>query len=321
LAVLGFVVAAASGVPGLERAYAAVADTPIGLPLREGHRMLPLFLVGVAPAMAHGWERLRPRFELAPVVGLAVALLLVGPSLWGFGGQLEPVDRPPEFAAARRAVDAEPGPTLALPFTQYVQPNIIDTHLVHQPIPSILGGDVVLASGRAAEDTPLERADPRLPTATALVADLRDHEPITDELAALGLRWIAVLDTADPTFDHLEDLPGHELEVVVDGPDLTLYRVGPWTGAASDGEHAFDVDSPISPLAWIDHDGGPVHWFRAGSGGWFRGTQRVTVDGSGNLLVPPGSRPVVYLPSLLVLLADGVVLGAVIAALARNHRP
>ena len=59
--------------------------------------------------------RLGERFELAPVVGLAAAFVLIGPSLWGFGGQVDPVDRPPEWAEARRLVDAEPGPVLALP--------------------------------------------------------------------------------------------------------------------------------------------------------------------------------------------------------------
>ena len=319
LAGVGFVVAAASGIPGVERAYAAVVDTPLGLPLREGHRMLPLFLVAVAPASAHGWGRLRERVELAPVVGLAVAVALVGPSLWGFGGQVEPVDRPPEFAAARRAVDAEPGPALALPFGQYVRPNIIDTHLVHQPIPSILGGDVILASGRGEEDTPLERADPRLPLAAELVERLQAGEGIEDQIRNLGLRWVAVLDTADPTYDDLEDLPGGDLEVIVEGPDLTLYRTSGAYGPAELDAHDVDVDSPVSPLAWMGSEE-RVTWYRAGSGGWLRGLDRVRIDPSGNLDVPAGSWPVFYVPSLLVLLADGVVLGAVIAAVARNHR-
>ena len=86
--------AAASGLPLVDdalpgrRRHRRWAD-----PLREGHRILPLFLVWLAPAAAHG---LGPpgssRFEGAPLVGLGAALVLVGPSLWGFGGQVDPVD-------------------------------------------------------------------------------------------------------------------------------------------------------------------------------------------------------------------------------------
>jgi hypothetical protein len=281
--------------------------------------MLPLFLVGVAAASARGWGRLREHFEPAPLVGLGTALVLVGPSLWGFGGQLEPIGRPPEFAAARRAVDADPGPTLALPFAQYLRPNIIDTHLVHQPLPSILGGDVILASGNGDPDTPLERADPRLPLAAELVDRLRAGEDIDDQIELLGLQWVAVLDTPDPTYDDLDDLPGHPLEVVVEGPQLTLYRTTFAYGPAELDRHDVDVDSPVSPLAWMgSHE--RVTWYRAGSGGWFRGAHRARISTSGNLDVPAGSGPVVYLPSLLVLLADGVVLGALIVALARDRR-
>lgn len=314
LAIVGLVVVVASGVPGVDSAYAWLADNIVGLALREGHRILPLFLVWLAPAMAHGWARLQ-----APVLGLAVAAILVGPSLWGFGGQVQPVDRPPEWAEARRVVDAEPGPVLALPFGQYIRPNVVDTHLVHQPLPSILGGDVILASGRGRTDTPLERADPRLPLATELVSRLQAREDIDDQIVSLGLRWIAVIDTADPTYDDLDRLPGRPLELVVDGPTLRLYRTTFAYGPAELDAHDVDVDSPISPLAWIDSEE-RVTWYRAGSGGWFRGWHDAEVLSSGNLEVPAGSGPVIYLPSLLVLLADGIVVGAVIVAIRRDPR-
>ena len=153
---------------------------------------------------------------------------------------------------------------------------------------------MVLASGRATEDSPVERADPRLPTATHLVAQLRAREAPTS-LEALGMRWIAVLDTADPSYDDLEDLPVGDLrlEVAVRGPSLTLYRVVGWYGPAVDDRHDVDVDSPISPLAWVESSN-RVTWLRAGSGGWLRGWHRASTESNGNLVVPAGSGPLWY---------------------------
>jgi hypothetical protein len=318
LALAALAVAAASGLPLLDDLYRAAADTPVGLPLREGHRMLPLFLVWLAPAAAHGAERLRPRVDGMPLVVLGAALLLVSSSLWGFGGQVDPVERPPEWAEARRAVDREPGPVLALPFTQYVRPNVIDTHLVHQPLPSILGGDVILASGRG-EAGVVERADPRLGVAAAAVEDLRAREDPSDDLGRIGVRWLAVLDTADPSFDDLDAIADGGLEVVVDGPSLTLYRVGSWPGAATDEEgRAAEVDPVVSPWARVA-GAEAVTWFRPGADGWLRGWDRAHTTVDGNLALPAGGGPVLHWPSLLVLLADGITVGAVIVVL-RRHR-
>jgi hypothetical protein len=319
LAVVGFLVAVSSGLPGIDRAYEWVADSAVGLPLREGQRVLPLFLVWLAPAAALGWERLRPRFAAAPFAAVGVGLVLVGPSLWGFGGQLDPVPTPPDWADARRVVESDPGPLLALPFTQYVRPNLLDGHLVHQPLPFLFGGDVLYGSGRGVEDSPDERADERLDLATGLVADLRAGEDVSEDLARLGLRWIAVLDSADPTYDDLDRDPGNGLERVVAGSSLTLYRVTAWPGAAVDGEgHPVAVDTVIGPWARVEGDDA-VTWFRPGAGGWLRGTSGATVTADGNLAVPGSGGPIWYWPSLLVLAADGLAAGAILVAW-RWHR-
>jgi hypothetical protein len=310
LAAVGFGVAAASGLPLVDDLYTAVADSPVGSPLREGHRVLPLFLVWLAPASAHGWARLEERLDGASVVGLGTALVLIGSSLWGFGGQVAPVDPPSEWAEARRVVDDDPGPVLALPFTQYVRPDVIDRHLVHQPLPYVLGGDVLYASGRGVEGSPDERADGRLDLAGGAVAQLRSDEDPSAILERLGIRWIAVVRTVDVSYDGLETIPGAGLEVVVEGPELTLYRVpdAPRT----------PVDPVIGPLARVEGDDAVV-WFRPGSPGWLRGWEAGREDRDGNLAVPAADGPLWYWPSILVLLADGMVLGGVALAW-RRHR-
>lgn len=309
LAGIGVVVAAASGLPGVDGAYAAVADSPLGLPLREGQRVLPLFLVWLAAASAQGWGRMAPRFEGAPVVGLALSFLLVGPSLWGFGGQLQPVDQPPEWAEARRRIGEEPGPVLALPWGQYVRPTVIDGLLVHHPLPYVFGGDVLLASGQGDEDAPTERADPRQDVADALTAHLRAREPADAELEALGIRWVALLETVDPGYPGVADDPA--LEAVVTGPTLTLYRVRDAV--------ASDVDPVIGPLARVAGDDLRT-WYRPGASGWLRGWDAAPTTAEGNLAVPQGQGPLWYWPSLLVLAADGITVGAVLTASRRDRR-
>lgn len=303
LAAIGFTVALASAVPGVSAAYGAAADTFAGAPLREGQRMLPLFLVWVAPAAAFGATRLGERRpELSGLLPLAAALALVGPSLWGFGGRLEPVRLPAEWATARRAVEAEPGPVLALPWSQYVQPSLIDGRLVHNPLPYALGGDVLLPSGRGEPGGAEERADPRLDAAGALVERLRAGEAVDAELDALGIRWVAVVSTVDPAYDHLGDDPA--LRVAVTGDSLTLLEV---VDPVADG-----VDPIIGPLASVGP--APTVWYRPGATGWRRGFDAVPVTEEGNLAVPAGSGPLWYWPSVLVLAADLVTVAAVLAA-------
>lgn len=303
LAAIGFLAAAASGVPGVDGVYAAAADSPLGLPLREGQRVLPLFLVWLAVASAQGWRRLTPRFEGAGLVGLGLSLVLVGPSLWGFGGQLRPVDQPAAWSEARRLIRADPGPVLALPWGQYVRPTVIDGLLVHHPLPYVFGGDVLLASGQGDEDAPNERTDPRQATADALTAHLRAREPADVELAALGIRWVALLETVDPGYPGLAD--DLALEAVMTGPGLTLYRVRDAVVS--------DIDPVIGPWARVPDADGRT-WYRPGASGWLRGGEPVPTTDEGNLAVPSGGGPLWYWPSLLVLAADGITVGAVIMA-------
>ena len=168
--------------------------------------MLPLFLVWMAPSAALGWERVSPKPEVGTLVPLGLALGLVGPSLWGFGGLLEPVRQPAEWAEARRMVTRASRSVLALPWGQYLRPTLIEGRLVHQPLPTLFGGDVLSASGQGDEDSAVERADPRNEMAGDLATHLRAGESADRELAALGIRWVALVTTIDPTYQELENV-------------------------------------------------------------------------------------------------------------------
>ena len=148
LAAVGLVIAIASAVPVVDQWYVDLASTPLGSALREGHRLLPLFLVWLAPAAAMGassWGRGR---EVLPAVFLGASIALAGSAFFGFGGRLEPVRLPSEWEQARSAIVADPGTVVTLPWSQYLLPAVIDGHLVHNPAPFFLGGDVLLPSGR-----------------------------------------------------------------------------------------------------------------------------------------------------------------------------
>ena len=276
----------------------------------------------LAPAAALGWGRLEGRFAGAPLFGLGAALLLVAPSLWGFGGQVDPIDRPPEWAEARHLVDRDPGPVLALPFTQYVRPDVVDGHLVHQPLPFVLGGDVLYASGRGAEGGPVERADDRLDTAGVIVDRLRNGVDPTSELEVLGIRWIAVLAGVDSSYDDLDRIGGSEpiLERRRGGPDphalpravRTARRRGgrgpggrPRPHPRAPGHRRERPELPVVPSR-----------IRRVAAGWAAGHPGRLREPRA---VPAGSGLLWYWPSVLVLLADGITLGGLILA-CRRHR-
>jgi hypothetical protein len=305
LAAVGFGLAAASGLPLVEDAYEAVGSTTLGQPLREGHRVLPLFLVWLAPAAALGSARVGRNPELGAFLPLAAALALVGPSLWGFGGQLDPVRLPGEWGDAREAVEADPGPVLALPWGQYLRPAVNGGGLVHNPVPFAFGGDVLIPSGRGVEGGPDERADPREQTAGQLSADLQAGRPA--DFDALGIRWVTLVEAGDRSYDGLEEDPA--LVPVVDGATLRLYRVRDAVDA--------DVDPVLAPLATAP-DGDARTWYRPGATGWLRGLEPAEVTDEGNLSVPQAAGPIWYWPTLLVLGGHLATLSAVLIVWRRH---
>jgi len=75
----------------------------------------------------------------------------------------------------------------------------------------------------------------------------------------------------------------------------------------------------IGPWARLDGSAAAT-WFRPGASGWVRGWNRASTTDDGNLAVPSGTGPVWYWPSLLVLAADGVTMGALLLAMRRDRR-
>lgn len=324
LAVVGVVLALASVVPVVQRIHAELAGTPFGAPLREGHRLLPLYLVWMAPAAALGARRLaadrtgarRVVLLAAPIV---LALWLALPGLWGAGGQLDPVDIPPEWAEARAIVRENGGTVVSLPWAQYFNLNVAGGRRVNAVMPLYLGGDVLVASDPNLERPAQERTDRREQAMDLLALRVKAGEPVGRELAELGVRWVVLQHDIDwQTYLTLRDDPG--LERVVVGPTLELFEVSGWRGPVlTDDGAVLSADGPVAPLAGV-RGSGPATWARPGASGWLRGLEPAAVGVDGQLRLPAGNGPVWYWPTLLVVVGDLVCLGAGAVAAVRVRR-
>jgi hypothetical protein len=328
LGALGLGLALASGLPVVGDLYVWVASTPFGVALREGQRLLPLWLVWLAPAAAFGaarlhesWQPRRPvGAEAVLAVPLALGLVLAGPGLWGLGGILEPIDVPPEWDDAREVVDAEPGTVLALPWTRYMVAEVAGNRRILHPMPLWFGDDVLASSdARVGDEGGQEVPDPRERAAERVVVQIRTAQRTSAQLADLGVRWVALL--KELSWEDHEGLaldPG--LELVVSGPTLDLYRVRAWEApAVDDAGGEVDVDPLVEPFAFAE-EGGAATWARPAARGWLRGLEPAGRTSDGLVRLPEGSGPIWFWPSLLVLLADAIVGGAVAVVALRECR-
>ncbi len=320
-AVLGLAVVLASAVPGAEALYRQLAGTQMGATLRDGQRMLALFLVWLAPAAAVGVTRLYEgaRPSLVPVVHALPALaaaVLAAPALWGIGGALRPVSFPAGWAEAREVVASAPGTLVALPWHEYLDLDFADDRRVFNPVPDYFGHDVIFSSDPELGRRSSEQADPRELHVRRVAEQVRSARPQSEELARLGVRWVVLLHEVDwRRYSALSADPG--LEAVIATPALELFRVKGWRGPfVDDLGHAVEGRSLLGPLATVEASG-PLSWARPAIPGWVRGTSTAGRTETGLVRLPAGDGPVWYWPSLMTLAADMTTLGVAVVALRR----
>lgn len=201
LAVVGFVVAAGSALPGFEEVHDRLTSLNVLAPFRESQRALILSLVWLAPAAALGVTRLaraEPALALgAPALLVAASVALAWPGLWGIEGRLEPVDFPAAWAQARTVVRQQPGTVFALPWHEYMNLGFADQRRVLNPIPNFFGGDVVSSHDPELGGSLQESVDPREREAAALAERIVAGEAVGVDLPALGVRWVVLTHEAD----------------------------------------------------------------------------------------------------------------------------
>lgn len=331
LGALGWFVAAASAIRGVSTVFLWVDDHLLAGIWREGHRMLTLHLLWLAPTAALGGQRLyeacRRRRDLASWAGpalvlpLAITVMLAVPGVWGLGGQLSATPLPHSWQQTRNTIEHEPGTVLALPWFQYFNLSIDDSPVrrVLNPLPLYLGGDVLASSDNGLQQGVHETGDAREASATALVKSLVKGKSISTELGDLGVRWIVMLKTVHQhRYSALDTDTG--LRRVIDADDIALYEVISWKGAAADESGTAVETGTLGPaLAWVDTSQA-VQLSRAGSDGWMRGTHTASTTSKGLLSLPAGTGVVWNLATIPAVLSELIPSIAVAVLLARRWR-
>jgi hypothetical protein len=308
LGLASWILSTMSASPRFDDLFDWLTGSVVGGLLRDPQRFMTLHLFWMAPAACLGADRLREHLTRhragrawaggVQVLPAAAVLVVSTPGLWGLGGHMSAVPVPPAWDATRELVQRAPGPTLALPWAQYLNQDLpgAPVRRVLNPIPYLLGGDVISSSDNRLGDEVQEVGDPREPVvADALAAMIEDDTHVATVLSRLGVRWV-VLQTTTALADRygaLRDDPG--LELVLEGDELTVWSVRGWDGLAVDGRGR---PIPVSTVGGVVYrlrgeGSGPALLARPGSGGWMQGWSptSTTVDG---LLELPRARGVVW---------------------------
>ncbi len=325
LAGIGFLAAVSSATPGLSDLYVDLSRNPIGSVVREGQRLLPLYLVWMAPAAALGTRRIAQALvdrgdsawrgaasAATAIVPIVAALWLASSGLWGIDNRLRPITLPPEYAQARQMISEHPGTVVGLPWHQYFNLEVDGIRRVLNPLPLYLGGDVLISSDpELHEEDRRERADPREAQMDAILADAKDFHPVAERMHALGVRWVMVLHEVDwLKYPGLTTDPG--LRLALHAQALDLYEVRAWTGLVVDQDgRAVGADPVVEPVLRLDPSGSATV-NRPFAAGWMRGWEPAEETPEGLVGLPAGSGLVWYWPTLVSLFFTTITYSAVI---------
>lgn len=323
-AALTGVLALATAIPGLKAISEAATGTSLGAPFREPQRYLVLYILWMtasAPLGALTLARRLPRWrEPLLVTPLICGVVLASPGLWGLGGRLDPRPVPTGWLMARDQIREAGGTTLALPWNRYIALRALDVPRTLHPLPKLFGTDVLAASDLGLGGPSQERSDPREDQAAVLALDLiqADNPRIADDLAALGVRWVALLHEG-PYQLYLDGLAASGLEPVIVRADIELYEVPGWRGEALDGAGQPVTIESNGIFATADTTNA-FTWFRGAQSGWLRGLSPLESDPAGLRSVPAGDEPIWFWPAALILVIDAAVVAVVVAAITGEIR-
>jgi len=238
-AVAGLIIALLGAFgPGRHLLEWAISSWPYFAVLRDGQQFVaPLALAeALGFGLAVGWvlRVARPavlreaRAVLAAALVIAPVLFLPGLG-WGAAGRLRPVQYPATWLAARRIINADEhgGSALLLPWAAYRRPGWNNAEAVLDPWPRLLTRAVIWNDGVAVGSVELP---PENPGAAALTGLISAGRPLTERLAAAGVRYVIIdaslqapagPSTARASVAQL--LPGST--IVYRAPGLAVYRI------------------------------------------------------------------------------------------------
>jgi hypothetical protein len=326
VAALSFLVTIASAVPGIDTVFAHLTSTPAAASLRESQRFLFPFLLWIAISAPLGAAIIARRLPIALggaliAVPLIAAVVMITPSAWGLEQQLVPAEIPSEWHEARAAIDASPGPVLALPWFQYYTSDVADGRLSLSPLPNFLGGDVISASDPHISDIALqENADGREAIGASIARDAADGVAVDDRLQDIGVRWIALVHDVNWKRISTTLEADSALTTVVDGPTLTLYRVDHWSGIVTDDAGIRIGADEVIPPWWTVDPSGPAVMHLPFQTGWLRGLEAAGTGPDGQIALPAGDGPVWFWPSIPVLATEILWIAMLLVATRRARR-
>ena len=244
VALLGLLLAVASGTPWSADAWSRLAEVPGGALLRDSQKVVALWVVlGAAGVglLVDGLVRHRAA-ALVPAIGLAVVAPLVLPTLaWGERNRVEAVTVPADLRDVAAELSSAPaGDVGLLPWRQYRRYGWNDARVSLSLVPRMVDQRVLyddslpLSSGRIAGESP---------RSAAVTAAVDGGADAWDALVAQGVRYVVVeKDTGLPT----PDLPAGAGRVLADTAHLQVVEVagssgattGATTGAAGQGGRA-----------------------------------------------------------------------------------
>ncbi len=228
LGIVGFVVVVAAVVPPIATWVDAATGTVVFAPVRESHRLIVFTVFALVAFGVRGAEvatalRTRALRWVAALMIAAASVALMGASWWGLDGQLDTVEIPRAWDEVAKVIEAEPGTTLVLPWNQYFDVEIAAHRRAHHPLPFFLPGDLISRHDLGIGGSATAR-DEREAEAGRLLRRLRFGEEIGEDLAALGVRWVAALpDLGTDDVDRL--VASGAGAVVVDDPTITVVAV------------------------------------------------------------------------------------------------
>jgi hypothetical protein len=231
---LGLFIALVGAVgPGQDLLRAMISFWPGFAVLRDGQQFVaPLALaeaiglgLWVAWILQPGRMRSFRDGKAAVAVAVLVAPVLLLPGLaWGAAGRLRPVQYPTAWLAARRLMNADhdPGMALLLPWGAYRRFAWNDAEAVLDPWPRLLGRQVIWDDGVRVGSTSLP---PESPISAQLNGLAASAAPLTAKLESLGIRYVIV----DAGFGRTGTSPAAArlvgCRIVFARPGLVIYRV------------------------------------------------------------------------------------------------
>lgn len=261
---VALVVVAVAAVEPFSTIVDGLTGTVVFAPIRETHRLIVFVVFALVVFAVRGAEvatALRgPSARAGGALALAAAAVAVmAPSSWGLDGQLERVDVPEAWDDVVAVIEAEPATTLVLPWSQYFDVAVASGRRSHHPLPFVLPGDVISRHDLGIGGGGTVRDDREIEVGR-LVRRLRFGEPVGEDLAALGVRWIVALpDLGTGDVEMLAE--SGSASVVLDDPTITLLEV---SGAGPSGGDPCLVCTPaglvvvVADLGWLALLGGSV---------------------------------------------------------------